>query len=326
MGRDFLGYRVNQCGALYLALEDSPQRLKDRMDKVLGGGIAPANCRYATAAPPIDSGLIEHLDSYLDANPDTRIIVIDTLQRIRGASGARAHNAYANDYAELALLKSFADKRGICLLLVHHLRKMADDADPFNRISGTNAIMGASDTILVMTRDKRSDSQTTLSITGRDIEETEIVLEFDKTAFRWRVLGDASLIAEQQARTNYNENPLVRTVRKLLEKSPEWRGTAKELMLAGQYIAKTYIASSVQKLGKEIQAIERPLFDYDRIVHTRAKNGSGGGVHRFYRQTVSGESEYPDDDGLPLLNTNVGIVDNVGGTVLHINEHQRTPT
>ena len=110
-------------------------------------------------------------------------------------------NAYSADYREIGLLKSFADRHGVCLLLVHHLRKMGDDSDPFNRISGTNGIMGAVDTALVLSKQKRSDSQTTLSITGRDIESRDMVLEFSTETYRWRVLGDANIIAEQRAKT-----------------------------------------------------------------------------------------------------------------------------
>ena len=40
---------------------------------------------------------------------------------------------YGNEYRQMAAVKEFADKHKICLLFVHHLRKMADDADVFNR-------------------------------------------------------------------------------------------------------------------------------------------------------------------------------------------------
>ena len=37
-GTPFLGFKTNKSGVLYLALEDSYQRLQDRMSKVLRGG------------------------------------------------------------------------------------------------------------------------------------------------------------------------------------------------------------------------------------------------------------------------------------------------
>ena len=40
---------------------------------------------------------------------------------------------YANDYKEAGALKKLADKYGICILLIHHLRKQSA-ADPFDQI------------------------------------------------------------------------------------------------------------------------------------------------------------------------------------------------
>lgn len=65
---------------------------------------------------------------------------MDTLQKVRGKV-SRADSMYSGDYREMAKLKEFADKHGICLLLVHHLRKMTDDGDVFNMISGSTALM-----------------------------------------------------------------------------------------------------------------------------------------------------------------------------------------
>ena len=85
-GDRFLGYTTNQCGCLYLALEDSQRRLKTRMNKLLAGKTAPAGFHFATTASPIDGGLFDELEDFLKKHPDTGLIVVDTLQRVRGAS------------------------------------------------------------------------------------------------------------------------------------------------------------------------------------------------------------------------------------------------
>lgn len=157
-GNRFLGYMTNQCGCLYLALEDSQRRLKARMDKLLAGKPAPAGFHFATMASPINNGLFDELDDFLKKHSDTGLIVIDTLQRVRGAAHGK-EGAYAADYREVGALKAFADQHNVALLLVHHLRKMKDDGDPFNMISGTNGIMGAADTSIVLTREKRGGSK-----------------------------------------------------------------------------------------------------------------------------------------------------------------------
>lgn len=282
IGGRFLGYTTNKCGCLYLALEDSQRRLKSRMNKLLTGRDAPAGFHFATAADTIDNGLFEELEDFLKKHPDTGLIVIDTLQRVRGAVHGK-EGAYAADYREVGALKSFADKHNIAMLLVHHLRKMKDDGDPFNMISGTNGIMGAADTTMVLTKEKRVDSNATFSAIGRDIESSDIILRFNKDTCYWENLGDADWFAEQQARLEYQESPVVKTIKKLLEQSPAgWNGTAQQLLDAGRFIARMPLADSTQALTNKLKGLDRLLLENDGIVHERKKNGSGGGKHKFY--------------------------------------------
>ena len=85
-GGRFLGYTTNQCGCLYLALEDSQRRLKSRMNKLLAEKVAPAGFHFATMAHSMDDGLFDELEGFIKSHPDTGLIVIDTLQCVRGAS------------------------------------------------------------------------------------------------------------------------------------------------------------------------------------------------------------------------------------------------
>lgn len=279
-GGRFLGYQTSPCEVLYLALEDSERRLKSRMIKLLAGKNAPAGFHFATAAHDMDNGLFDELEGFLKTHPKTGLIIIDTLQRVRGAVHGK-EGAYAADYREVGGLKAFADRYGIAVLLVHHLRKMADDSDPFNRISGTNGLMGAADTALVLTKEKRGDENATLSIVGRDVESSDTVLRFNKDTCRWENLGDADWFAKQQARMEYQESGLVRTIKKLLEQGGEWTGTAQQLLDAGQFIARTSLADSTQSLTNKLKGLDRLLMEYDGIAHERKRNGSGGGKHIF---------------------------------------------
>lgn len=285
-GGRFLGYTTNQCGCLYLALEDSQRRLKTRMNKLLAGKTAPTGFHFATMANPIDGGLFNELEDFLKKHPDTGLIVVDTLQRVRGASHGK-EGAYAADYREVGALKAFADQHNVALLLVHHLRKMKDDGDPFNMISGTNGIMGAADTTMVLTKEKRGDSNATFSVVGRDVESSDTVLRFNKDTCYWENLGDADWFAEQQARQEYQESPLVKTIKKLVEQSPEgWEGTAQQLLEAGRFIARTSLANSPKALSNKLRDMANLLLDNDGIVYERKSNGSGGGKHRFYSNTT----------------------------------------
>ena len=91
-------------------------------------------------------------------HPDTALIIIDTLQMIRGTN---CDNTYANDYRDLSVLKKIADRYSIAILLIHHLRKeLADDV--FNRISGTTAISGAVDSSFTLIEDRRGSGRAKL--------------------------------------------------------------------------------------------------------------------------------------------------------------------
>ena len=296
-GDRFLGYMTNQCGCLYLALEDSQRRLKTRMNKLLEGKPAPTRFHFATMASPIDGGLFDELEDFLKKHPDTGLIVIDTLQRVRGISHGK-EGAYAADYREVGALKAFADQHNVALLLVHHLRKMRDDGDPFNMISGTNGIMGAADTTMVLTKEKRGDIRATFSVVGRDVESSDTVLMFDKNTCYWENLGDADWVAEQQVRLEYQESPIVKTIKKLLEQHPDgWNGTAQQLLEAGHFIAHTSLATTARDLSGKLKGLGKPLFDYDGIVYERKSNGSGGGKHTFsYMGTQFEELEQTEFD------------------------------
>ncbi len=291
-GEPFLQRRTSQCGVLYLALEDSLKRLQDRVNKVLDDKRAPVQFYFVTEAPTLDTGLLEAVEVHISQHPETKLVIIDTLQKIRGQALQR-ENSYAQDYREMGVVKDFMAKLGVSVFFVHHNRKMRDDDDPFNMISGTNGIMGAVDTSWVITKDKRADDTATLHITGRDIPQTSTVIRFSKDAWAWEVLGDADLLAEQQARSEYENSPIVFTIRALLDQSADgrWTGTAKELLEAGKEIARTYIAETAQKLGYELKHLDRPLFDYDEIIHSTVPNGNAGKKHYFFRQTI------PEDYG-----------------------------
>ena len=217
-GGSFLGHETHKCDCLYLALEDSERRLKSRMLKLLDGRPAPNNFYYAVSAPDMDNGLLEQLEDFVERYPLTGLIVIDTLQKVRGQN-ARNESAYKYDYREIGMLKAFADRHGILVLLVHHLRKMKDDSDPHSRISGTNGIMGAADTSLVLTKDKRTDKDTTLAVTGRDVETSETVLQFNTNTCRWTTIGDKVSVEDFRARAAYEINPTVQTIRAMVDRN-----------------------------------------------------------------------------------------------------------
>lgn len=217
-GQPFLEFETTKSACFYLALEDSDSRLQERMKKVFVDKDIPDNLYLATKCEPLDKGLIEQLENKLEEYPDIKLIVIDTLQKVRGVQG-RNQNAYDYDYKEIGKLKEFADKHKICILVVHHLRKMKDYDDPFNNISGSTGIPGVADTTILLYKDKITDENANFMIQSRDFEDVQKILFFDD--FKWNIVSDFGDFAKGIEKLSYRADPIVITINKLLEENPE---------------------------------------------------------------------------------------------------------
>ena len=139
-------YSVHAGTVLYLALDDDYRRLRERLSRMFGVE-GTDTLHFATCAKQLGAGLYEQLTRFVSEHRGTRLIIIDTLQKIREASGDRY--SYASDYEMIGQLKHFADQTGIALLLVHHTRKQQAD-DKFDMISGTNGLLVAADGAFVL--------------------------------------------------------------------------------------------------------------------------------------------------------------------------------
>ena len=217
-GEAVWGMGVKQGTTLYLCLEDSTLRIQNRLFEITED--APANVHFTTNSDTLGKGLEEQLCSFLSEHPDTVLVIIDTLQMIRGAG---YDNTYANDYRDLSALKRIADAHGIAILLIHHLRKeLADDV--FSRISGTTAISGATDSNFVLRKSKRRENTATLYCTGRDIPYRELALEFDGEDHGWKLLSDDCEQTEQPSER------ILFLLSELLRRQPEISAPAKVLL------------------------------------------------------------------------------------------------
>ena len=183
-GEAVWGMGVKQGTTLYLCLEDFTLRIQNRLFEITED--APASVHFSTSSDTLGKGLEEQLCAFLSEHPDTVLVIIDTLQMIRGAG---YDNTYANDYRDLSALKQIADAHGIAILLIHHLRKESAD-DVFNRISGTTAISGAVDSSFTLVEERRGSGRAKLSCIGRDIEYRELTLERNGENV-WELVSDS---------------------------------------------------------------------------------------------------------------------------------------
>jgi len=183
---------------LYCALEDNPRRMKSRMAAVCPLTPWPERLTFwhADDMPRLDEGGEGAIREWIQSQPNPRLIVIDTLSFAR-PSKKRDEDSYAYDTRSIRPFKDIADEYGIAIVVVHHTRKMGAD-DALESVSGTNGLTGAADTILVL--DRGADG-CTLYGRGRDIEEIETAVEFQRDTCRWRVLGQASEVRRSDERS-----------------------------------------------------------------------------------------------------------------------------
>ena len=203
---------------LYLCLEDTFCRIQDRLFRLTDE--ASGRLHFAVASCKLSDGLIVQLEDYLKAHPQSRLIVIDTLQKIRTAS---KDNAYANDYGDISLLKDFADRHSLSVVVVHHIRKQ-NDSDVFNKVSGTTGLTGSADATFVLEKESRASDTAKLFVTGRDTPYQEFTLRFRDCS--WELVKRQT--QEQLAVAEIP--PVLFRVASFMQGRQEWSGTATELL------------------------------------------------------------------------------------------------
>lgn len=174
---------VEKTGVLYLSLEDTPRRLKERLEKIQA--YPSENFHFRTDWSRMTQGLFM-LEEFLIEHPTVSVIIIDTLAKIKPVRDSN----YSNDYDDAGNLKQLAELYDVSIILVHHTRKAYDD-DWINMISGSTGITGAADTLCGLFR-SRGQADAVLHITGRDVDEQEIALQFEKPTGIWTIMGDAA--------------------------------------------------------------------------------------------------------------------------------------
>lgn len=220
-GLPLWGFSVRQGTVLYLALEDDYARLQKRLSQMFGME-GSEKFYFATKSKSLNAGLEQQLVQFVTDHKDARLIIIDTLQKVREVGGDKF--SYASDYEIVTKLKAFSDKYSICFLVVHHTRKM-ESSDSFDMISGTNGLLGAADGAFVMQKEKRTDNKAVLEVAGRDQQDQKLWLNFNRERCVWELTKTETELWKEL------EDPVLEKIKELVtETTPEWAGTATELV------------------------------------------------------------------------------------------------
>ena len=221
-GKSVWGREIEPRTVLYFSLEDTLGRLQERLYRLVDAEEDPERLILQTESHGIGQGLEEQIVSFIHTYPDISLIVIDTLQKVRKSD--QNGSMYANDYRDIGALKELADKYGICILLIHHLRKQTA-SDPFDQISGSTGLMGVADTSWVMQRKRMSQTADILLI-GRDMDDRTLHLREENCIW---TLEDEETAEEREIKAVPD---YLWKAAKYIESVGNWQGTASELLAA----------------------------------------------------------------------------------------------
>ena len=273
MGIPLWGFPVTKGTVLYLALEDDYARLQRRLSKMFGME-GSSNLHFATQSKALNQGLEEQLHKFVKEHEDARLIIIDTLQKVREASGDKL--SYGNDYEIVTKLKRFSDQYGICLLVVHHTRKM-ESSDSFDMISGTNGLLDAADGAFIMQKEKRTENKAVLEVAGRDQQDQRLFLNFNREQCLWELTKSETELWKEPV-----DSVLESLATVVTNEAPEWSGSASELL---QLLPEIDMQPNVFTRKLNV-SLERLLIDYN-IKYESVREHSGRKIKLSLIQTKS---------------------------------------
>lgn len=286
-GETFLGFKTEKSDTLYLALEDGDNFEQERLNIVTGGKEAPKNFHFVfNNVMPMTEGFLLQLEDLLKQFPNVKIVVIDTLQFIKYRQG-KSESAYECDYRTGRDLKEFAEKNHLAIVVVTHTTKMIHIEDEMSNVSGTNGVTGAADAVVVLSKEKRTDKEAKMFITGRKVRQSMHNICFDDKACQWQYLGVAEIgDAERREMEERKETYLNSKIRDAVIKIADsierpWTGRAGALIeIAAQH--HIGIVDGNKEIGGFLNRMQGLFMEYDGILVEKIKNGTGPWIYKIY--------------------------------------------
>lgn len=198
-GTKFLGhYDCIKGDVLYLALEDGERRLKERLMILGKDGVFPENLTIDLKSPRLDEGGAKIIEDYICQATNPRLIVIDTWEQLEPTIKNQSSAGYKEICSVLATLQVLALQKHIAIVVVTHLKKSVDEADPFAGFMGSTAYISKPDTLWALQR-TRGEKDAFLAYTGRDIDSGNIALTGEGTPWVYAGTAHDFKASQQQA-------------------------------------------------------------------------------------------------------------------------------
>ena len=288
-GKPFLGFDTKQSDTLYLALEDGDSFEQERLNIVTGGAQAPKNFHFVFSnVMPMNEGFLLQLEELLKVFPNIKVVVIDTLQFVKYRQG-KSESAYECDYRTGRDLKEFAEKNHLAIVVVTHTTKMIHMEDEMSNVSGTNGVTGAADAVIVLSKEKRTDKEAKMFITGRKVRQSMHSVKFDDSKCCWVYGGIAEVADRDQQETKEremlysNSNIRAAVIEIARNLTDPWQGRAGAIVdLALKH------GIGLKETNKEIGGFLNKMQGYfmseDGVLIEKIKNGTGPWIYKIYPQ------------------------------------------
>ena len=184
-GLELWGHQCEQGDALYLGLEDSKRRMKSRIQMLNFDKLNAPTINLE--APYLNMGLEESIQEWIDAVKNPKLVVIDTLARVKPKTKRSSGTVYDLDNELLRKIQKLGMENGITIAFITHLSKATQDYS-FDRITGSVGLQGMTDAMWLI---DRGDNQPSASLIGRgrDIEDFEYSLEWNSDTWRYDYKG-----------------------------------------------------------------------------------------------------------------------------------------
>ena len=284
-GEKFLGFETNQSDTLYLALEDGDKFEQERLNIVCPDD-TPENCRFVfSGTVPLAEGFLFQLDALIKKYPKTRLVVIDTLNYVQHRQ-SKGESAYQCDSRTGRDIKEFADENGIAIVAVTHTTKMIHAEDELSNVSGTNGVTAPADAIVVLKKEKRTDTNAQMFIVGRKVRMSTHDINFNAQTCMWEYngetdLGDSDQREREEMEREYFNSDIRTVVLNIANTCKEpWSGRAGAI-LEKAIEFKIGLKETNKQVGGFMSKMMGLFMLHDGIPIEKIKNGTGPFIYKI---------------------------------------------
>lgn len=246
---NWMNHEVVQGDVLYLALEDNPRRMKDRITK-LGHSKCKKHPTIVTESPYLNYGLEESIRAWTKQVFHPRLVIVDTLAKVKNQWN-RSDTAYDKDNKLLRDIQHLAGELSITIIFVSHLGKAQQDYS-WDKIQGSTGMQGMTDFMWMLDRGDQGTSAS-LKGRGRDMEDFEYALTWNEKTWKYDCEGKLYEIQMQENR------------REIIEAMKHYANTEKQLVVKPNEVANFLGQTSVKGKSRISKTMQRMLNSRDLI-------------------------------------------------------------